>query len=236
MSEHTSIAKCPVGLMDTYPAGKSDSYHCKNFYLDTSRDYKNEYFRLITHCFVELEHASGIKPRQREWDELRSLTKGSFQAYLMGNMEHALQISCRLIQILEQLSRLSEEEMLEINKKAKFYDQKIKGLNHYNEIRHRAQSLARFIANVAWLNDKNRQVRIGKMCELVLHNSMLLIKKKKLELVKELNEQMELGKLMDLERLMDLEKRFPIDAAGLRPWISEVAPAYASKGGRPRKK
>lgn len=81
------------------------------------------------------------------------------------------------------------------------------------QVRHQAaKELAQYLAAWRWrFCDADQEIKTGEMLQLVW------------------NEMVEL-------RNADLLDGMPDKAEGLRKWINKVAPPYAKKGGRPRKK
>ena len=79
------------------------------------------------------------------------------------------------------------------------------GLDHLNQSKQSAKSAAQDKALKLWSEDTEQRIRIGEMCQTVW---------------------------ADMHE--DFGECLPDSANGMKPWLREVAPDYAKKGGRPK--
>jgi hypothetical protein len=92
---------------------------------------------------------------------------------------------------------------------------RMKGTHKQQDYGRALKELAQIIATDKWANDDDKSIRLGDMCQLVWN---------------EMAPYFVLG-----DETSPWHKAFPNASLGFKPWLRDVAPEYARKGGPPKK-
>lgn len=172
--------------------------------------------RIIEHVKKEMSKSQKIDPDRSEWEWLQdSLT--SAERELAREKLHA---ACTAFYCLgisaRSLTEFPHEVKINMANLAVEALARRKPLQEKNRNSQVVRLIVQEIAKRNWVADTEQSIRVGEMCELVWAEM--------------------LDESIPTESRDMAMKHLPDKAAGLRNWISPVAPEYAKKRGRPRKK
>lgn len=156
----------------------------------------------------DLQSGSKAEPK------VRSLANAAIKAAISIKGYNALEVANCFFELGELLERFRWNQDSRYSKMLKTVtaNQKRKsGLKNINKLRAEAKEHVQQSGNKLWEKDAANSIRLGEMCERVWS-----------ELAGDI--------------ALSPEGVFPNTANGLKPWLREVAPDYASKGGRPKTK
>ena len=166
----------------------------------------------------KIKIAKNSNYKREEWDLLELTCNEAKEEIKKGNIEESCWAFFRMGSLAHHLEGESQEEILELYKIFQAYVRNQKSelsratpLFSKQYFLKKVKKSVQKIAEEKWKRDENKSIRISKMTKLIWKH------------------------LQDKENNLFNHKHFPKKEDSLKPWLREIAPAYAQKRGAPTK-
>jgi hypothetical protein len=168
--------------------------------------------QIVRHCLDQIEEAGKNNDPRQCWRDLFEILGRAADYHEGRNFARSCEAFFLLGQLSGELSMPSRQEYSE-GMEAKLAKMKRElPLVKKNIAATTVREIAQEVAKLEWEADTDQSLRLSDMCEVIW------------------------AKLMSVHMSADLIDALPDQASGLKVWLRPVAPEYAKKGGRPRKK